>query len=174
MNIREALIAEHSKRQTLKIVNYIGSDPEKFSELMSIFFEGNYRLTQRASWSLNYCAEFHPELIKPYLAKLIDQLTDREGHSAVRRNIVRLLQNVEIPAKFAGKLFSICIDLLDDPNEPVAVRVFAMSVAAKIANGQKDLLNEIRLITEKHIPHSTAAFRARARSVFKSGKKRKS
>lgn len=170
MNIREALIAEHSKRQTEKIVKYVGSDSEKFSELMSIFFEGNYRLTQRAAWPMNYCAEFHPELIKPYLPKLIDQLGHQDAHDAAKRNIVRLLQFVDIPKKLAGKIFSICIDLLDDPHEAIAIRVFSMSVAAKIADGQPDLLKEIRLIVEKHLEHSTAAFRARARMIFKKHK----
>ncbi len=173
MNIREALIADHSKRQTEKIVKYIGSDPEKFSDLMSIFFEGNYRLTQRAAWSMNYCAEVQPELIQPYLPKLIDQLEREDAHDAAKRNIVRLLQFVVIPKKFAGRIFSICIELLDDPRRAVAIRVFSMSVAAKIADGQPDLMNEIRIITEKHLPHSTAAFRARARKVFKKYKNSK-
>jgi hypothetical protein len=112
-------------------------------------------------------------LIQPYLPKLIDQLTRNDVHEAVKRNVVRLLQYVEIPKKFAGKVFSICIDLLDDPREAVAIRVFAMSVAAKIANGQPDLMNEIRIISEKNLPQSTAAFQARARAVFKNHKSSK-
>ena len=102
---------------------------------------------------------------------MIDQLQRADVHDAAKRNVVRLLQFVEIPEKLAGKIFSICIDLIDEACEAVAIRVFAMSVAAKIADGERDLMNEIQIITEKHVPRSTAAFRALARQVFKKTKR---
>jgi len=37
MNIRDALAAEHSKRQTMKIVRYVGDDPKRFKELLDGF-----------------------------------------------------------------------------------------------------------------------------------------
>lgn len=42
MDIRRALIDEHSKRQTMKIVEFIGEDAQKFKELAEIFFSGEY------------------------------------------------------------------------------------------------------------------------------------
>ena len=101
MNIREALRAEHSKRQTMAIVEHIGSDPKRFAELMSIFFEGEYRLTQRAAWPMNHCTERQPQLISPYLSRLVNQLERDDVHDAVKRNALRLMQFVECakPAK---------------------------------------------------------------------------
>jgi len=57
MDIREALLAEHSKRQTMKIVRYINGDPARFAELMKLFLGDTYRLSQRAAWAVNYCAD---------------------------------------------------------------------------------------------------------------------
>lgn len=59
MDIRQALLAEHSKRQTTAIVEYIGDDTDRFAVLMQIFFAGDYRLTQRVAWPMSYCAETH-------------------------------------------------------------------------------------------------------------------
>ena len=128
MDIRLELISEHSRRQTMAIVEYIGDDKYRFAELMSIFFEGEYRLTQRAAWPISFCAERRPELIGPYLEKLVDQLPRTDIHDAVKRNVVRLLQNVEIPKKLLGKVYSHSLDLIDEINEPVAVRAFALTV----------------------------------------------
>ena len=50
MNLREALLKEHSKKQMLKIVKYIGNDQQRFDELMKLFLESEYRITQRAAW----------------------------------------------------------------------------------------------------------------------------
>lgn len=166
MDIRQALMAEHSKRQTTAIVEFIGDDPKRFAELMKLFFAGEYRLTQRAAWPMNYCAERHPKLILPYLPKLLDCLEREDMHDAVRRNVVRLLQYIKIPKRLMGRTYAHCVDLLDDADQPVAVRVFAMTVAARIAKAEPDLMNELKLIVRKHLPHSTAAFRVRARDIL--------
>lgn len=166
MDIRQALLEEHSKRQTMAIVDYIGGERDRFAELMKVFFAGEYRTTQRAAWTLNYCATRNPSLVYPYLERLVDLLARKDVHNAVRRNIVRLLQFIEIPERLYGKVYSLCIDLVDDTTEPVAVRVFAMTVAANIAKKEPDLLGELKLIVEKHLPHTTAGFRSRARRVL--------
>ncbi len=166
MDIRQALMAGHSRQRTMAIVEFIGDDPQRFAELMKVFFERDYRLTQRAAWPMNYCAERHSSLIQPYLPKLLDCLDRDDMHEAIRRNIMRLLQYVEIPKRLSGKIYDQSVNLLDDPDQPIAVRVFAMSVAARIAKTEPDLMNELRLIIHKHLPHSTAAFRARAKQVL--------
>ena len=166
MDIRQALMTEHSKQQTMAIVEYIGEDPKRFAELMKVFFAGDYRLTQRAAWPMNYCAELHPKLILPYLPKLLDCLEREDMHDAVRRNVVRLLQYIEIPKRLTGRVYAHCVDLLDDADQPAAVRAFAMTVATRIAKSEPDLMNELRLIVSKHLPHATAAFRVRAREIL--------
>jgi len=166
MNIREALRAEHSKRQTMAIVNHIGSDPKRFAELMSVFFEGEYRLTQRAAWPMNYCAERQPQLIYPYLPRLVARLERDDVHDAVKRNALRLMQFVDVPSGLKGKTYSICVDLIADLSQPVAVKVFAVTVAAKIARSSPDLLKELRLVVKEILPHSSIALHKRAREVM--------
>ena len=165
MDIRQALQAEHSKRQTAAIVAYIGDDAGRFAELMKIFFAGEYRLTQRAAWPMNYCAETHPQLIQPYLPKLLKLLQRDDQHDAVKRNIVRLLQYIEIPKRLHAKVYSLCVELVNDPQEAIAVRVFAMTAAARIAKTEPALLSELRLIVAQHLPHATAAFQSSARAI---------
>lgn len=166
MNIRQALLDEHSKRQTMKIAGFIGADADKFNKLIKIFFSDEYVLAQRAGWAVSYCAEQNPQLIRPYLKKLLDRLERDDVHDAVKRNIVRLLQYVEIPEKLLGRVYSQCIELADDLNAPAAVRVFALTVAAKIAEGEPDLQRELKLVVEKHLPYSTAAFHRRAKAIL--------
>lgn len=166
MNIRDALLAEHSKRQTMAVVKYIGGDPARFRELMSCFLGTSYRESQRAAWVVSYCAEHHPELVTPYFAKMITQIERDDAHPAIRRNVARLMQFVDIPKRYEGRIFEACYALVDDPDQAVAIRVFALTVAAKIARNKPELLNELRLIAEKHSPHTTVAFRVRANRVL--------
>lgn len=150
----------------MAIVDYIGSDPKRFAELMSIFFEGEYRLTQRAAWPMNYCAERYPHLISPYLSRLVGQLERDVVHDAVKRNALRLMQFVDLPSRLKGKTYSICVDLIAEPLQPVAVKVFAVTVAAKIARSSPDLMKELRLVVKEMLPHSSVALQKRAREVI--------
>src|SRR5215218_4483040 len=166
MNIRDALAAEHSKRQTEKIVKYVGVDPARFKELMDVFLSNEYLPVQRASRAVNCCVEKHPELVIPYFSKLVGILQSDDVHTGAHRNILRMFQFVDIPKRWRGKLYDICAQFLDDADRPVGVRVFALTIAAKIADGEPSLINEIRAIAEKQIPHTTVALRSRANRVL--------
>jgi len=166
MNIRDALLEVHSKEQATKISDYVGNDPARFSELMKHLLGSVYRLSQRAAGPVSFCIERHPELVKPYFNVLIKQIERDDAHVAVKRNVARLFQFVEIPKRYQGRVFDACYNLLADPSEPVAVRVFSMTVAAKVAENEPELLDELRLVAAKYPQAATAGFRSRARRVL--------
>lgn len=166
MDLREELLVAHSKAQAERICAYIGNDAEKFAELMKLLTGPVYRLSQRAARPVSICIERHPGLIKPYWS-LLTRLVERDDTQvAVRRNVVRLLQFVEIPRRYQGRIFEACYALLADVAEPVAVRVFAMTVAAQIARNEPELLAELRVVAMKHPEKATAGFRSRRRRLF--------
>jgi hypothetical protein len=135
---------------------------------MRAFLRGEYRVTQRAAWAVGICAERNPALIRPYLGKMISRMLEPGVHPAVQRNVVRLLQDVEIPGPLLGKVASSCFDLLFSADAPVAVKVFSMSVLARIALKRPDLCRELQLAINQQIPFATAGFRSRARRVLRS------
>jgi hypothetical protein len=124
-------------------------------------------VTQRAAWPISYCIEHHPELVKPYFGRLISLLKKSDGHDAIRRNVARLLQFVDIPPRFRTRIFEACYNLVDDPQQPIAVRVFAMTAAAKAAEGHPELARELALVIRKYTENGSAGFKARARKVLK-------
>lgn len=167
MNIKTALLKEHSKKQCAAIVKYIGKNPERFAELMKCFFEGEYRVTQRAAWPMSYCAEKYPELIKPYYKKLLMNLTRPGLHDAIPRNTMRLLQYVEIPEKFHGQVMDLCFRYISSPAEAVAIKAFSISVLQNLAKRYPEIVNEIKLIIEERWNYETVAFKTRANKLLK-------
>src|ERR1700722_13202243 len=133
MDLEKLLRAEHSRKQTDRIVAYIGDDKERFGALINLFFEGEYRITQRAAWPLSYCVREHPELINPYFKPMLDNLARKDIHVAVIRNTLRLLQDVSIPKRCHGRVMSICFDFVADPETPIAVKAFALTVLGNLA-----------------------------------------
>ena len=167
MNLVETIAREHSKAQCDRIVKYVGSDPDRFRKLVKVFLAGPYRITQRAAWPLSCCVERHPHLIQPHLKTIVKNLKNPGLHDAVKRNTVRLMQFITIPRSLQGQAASICFDLFQNPREPVAVRVFSMSVLARIAQDQPELKNELKIMIEDQLPFGTAGFLSRARKVLK-------
>lgn len=166
MDLRAEILAEHSKEQAAKVVEWVGSDPERFAELVRLFLTDIYRVTQRAGWPLGDAVRKHPELVQPYFSLLLKQVERDDVHIAVKRNVVRLLQFVEIPKQYRGRIFDACYRLLDDPTQPVAVRVFSMTVAANVAKESPELLDELRLTAMRYPQSMTPGFRSRLRTVL--------
>lgn len=167
MNLVKVILKEHSKPQKDKITRYVGADHKRFAELVKVFLAGPYRVTQRASWPLSYCVEHNPTLIKPHLKKVLGFLQKQHEHDAVKRNILRLLQYIAIPKSLQGKTIDLCFHFLTNPKEPIAVRVFAMTVLANLAKENPDLKNEIIPIIEDQLPFGSAGFISRGKKVLK-------
>ncbi|MDP4131307.1 MAG: hypothetical protein Q8918_01385 [Bacteroidota bacterium] len=167
MNLESAIREEHSKAQCSKIVDFIGDEPERFAELMKLFFSGEYRLAQRAAWPMSYCVRNHPSLVKPYFKKLLDRLMMANAHPAVKRNIVRLLQYVEIPKRYQGKLMSICFGFIASPEEAVAVKAFSLTILENLIVQYPAILPEIKIVIESRWEYETPAFRSRAKRILK-------
>jgi hypothetical protein len=167
MDLRRTLIKEHSAVNTRKVVDYVGTSAVRFKALVEVLMAGPYRVTQRAAWPLSYCVEGHPELIKPHFKTLLDMLKQPDTHVAVRRNIVRLLQFVEIPARYRGRVATVCFDLLQDRKEPIAVRVFAMTVLANLVVYEPELGKELTVIIEDNLPYGSPGFVSRGRKILK-------
>lgn len=168
MDLLKLLRAEHSKKQTDRIVDYVGADKDRFALLMKLFLQGEYRITQRAAWPLSYCVRYHPELISPYFTRLLDNLARQDIHVAVIRNTVRLLQDVTIPKRYHGRVMTACFNFVQAPETPIAVKAFSLSILANLSADYPEIRSELKLIIEEQWEHATAAFRSRARKILKS------
>ena len=166
MNIREALLQEHSKKQTQVIANYIGSDKIRFKELMGLFLKDTRIITQRAGWVISECCDKYPYLIQPHLEPFILNLQKEGIHDAVKRNTVRILDNQIIPENLCGPLADSCFRFLEG-NEPIAIKAFSMTIIANMLNRYPELANELKVILEDQLPYASPGFRGRAMKVLK-------
>ena len=167
MNLREEILKEHSKRQTDKIIRYIGDDQKKFNALVELFLKGENRITQRAGWPMSNIVIANPKLVKKHLKNLLLNLEKPKLHNAVIRNIFRLLQFVEIPKSLHGLATETCFRFFNDRKQRVAIQCFSMTVLANLAKIYPELKNELKLSIEAQLPFATAGFKARAKKVLR-------
>jgi len=167
MALKQAIQEEHSKAQTDRIVRYVGHDKARFDALMNLFLTGDALILQRAGWPLSYCAQNNPSFVLPHLPKLLKLLEKKDVHNAVTRNIVRMLQDVPIPAKYQGTVMNICFGFIASPEQPAAIKAFSLTILEHLAESYPEIVPELKLIIEERWPYETPAFHSRAKKILK-------
>lgn len=167
MDLYQTILEENSKAQCEKVVRYVGNDTKRFAELMKLFLGSEPLIVQRSGWPLSYCVEKHPELIQPYLKNIIPLLEKPAIHNAVHRNITRLLQYVNIPEKYHGRVMDACFKFVASHETEVAIKAFSLTILDNLSKIYPEIKQELKLVIEERWDHETAAFRSRAKKILK-------
>jgi hypothetical protein len=168
MNLLEEILKGQSKERVVLVATWIGSDKRRFAELMDLVLNGDLVVVQRASWIMNLVFEKHPQLVTPYLDQLLPKMHEKGQHVALKRHIIRILQDMDIPEKHHGAVMNACFDFLADPAETVAVRCFSMSVLDNLSRVYPEIRQELVAILEDQLEQeATAGFRSRAKKILK-------
>jgi hypothetical protein len=112
-------------------------------------------------------ARKHPDLANEHLEKMVLNLRKENLHDAIKRNTVRVLQEITIPEILWGDAADVCFKLLLSKNEPVAVKCFSMTVLLNIVRHIPELKEELKIIIEDQIPYSSAGFKSRGIKTLK-------
>lgn len=168
MKLRETILAEHSKANCIRIVQWIGHDQHRFNQLFELFLtDTDPIIIQRSGWPLSYAVEAHPDLIQKHFSRLLKKLQQPNLHNAVKRNTLRILQLVAIPEKFHGEVMTIAFDYIISPVEKPAIKSFSLAVLQQLAKQYPDIVPEIKTIIEENWDTESAAFRSRAKHILK-------
>lgn len=167
MNIRDEIEKEHSKKQALRIANYAVQNKQQFKELMSCYTHEDYRLSQRAAWSVSRAAKNKPEMIAPYINVLVKRLQEPNVHPAVICNAVSILEDINIPEQFHGEIMNACFGFIETPSTPAAIKAFSLTVLFNLSQQYPEIKPELKLIIEERWDTETAAFRSRGKKILK-------
>lgn len=167
MNLAETIPERYSQIEFKPIIDWIGGSDERFAELMEVFFDGNTRKNQYAASIMIHCVDKWKYLLNPYLERLILNLQKPNLHDAIKRNTVRVLQDVEIPENLHGTMADIAFSYLQNPAEAVAIKVFSMTIIDNFTKKYPELKDELCFILEEQIPFQSAGFRSRAGKILR-------
>ena len=107
-----------------------------------------------AAMVVSHYFDQYPQLMEPYLEKLILNLEKTDLHVAIKRNSLRILQFMSVPEKLTSTLFDRCLNYLTDPEEPIAVKAFSMQVLYNCCKVYPELTQEVIPIIETLVEYS--------------------
>lgn len=167
IEIIEKLKKSQEKIVVDELIQYIGHNPERLKELVDCFLQEDMRTSQVASWPLGKISNSQPDLFRPYHRPLIDALVQKQRHNAIRRNVVRIYQFIEIPEEFEAEIFDICVKFISNANEPIAVKAFSIRVCERIIEKYPELANELIQIIKASINGWGSALENRGNKFLK-------
>lgn len=166
-DLRAAILKEHSKPQAARIANWIGKSQTRFDQLFKLFLNDEYRVVQRSAWPLSIAVLNHPPLIQKHYGPLIKKMLQPGVHDAVKRNALRLLQDLSVPARHQGPLMDACFRYIADPKEKAAIKAFSLTILEHLAQDYPDIRPELKSIIEDRFEDESPAFRSRARKILR-------
>lgn len=168
MNFIAQLSKEHSKENSKVICMYLIEHPQSMKEFMSIFLGKESHLSQRAAMVVTAIADQDNGMILPYLESMVLKLKEKDVHVAVKRNIVRVLQEVQVDEHLMTELFDLCIGFVKSPGETIAVKAFSMKVLVNICLEYKDLKQEVIPVIEEELERNPAkGVQSRGKAMLK-------
>ena len=166
MNLITLLQKERSKKTCIEAANYIGNSKERFAELIEIIIGKDLETANRAAWVIPSINDKNIDLlIQPYLKTMIE-LLNQPVHDAIKRNVLRMLQFTTIPKKLQGITLEYCFQLLNNPKEAVAIRVFTMTVLYNLTLQEPDLAHELYDSIEMHMEGALPGYKSRGGKIL--------
>ncbi|MEO1258868.1 MAG: hypothetical protein AAFZ15_08715 [Bacteroidota bacterium] len=169
MDLNKELTTRPNQEKISAIVNYVGSDPSRFSALINCMVNGEKKVSHYASWLVYPCMEKNPHLIWPHYKLLLNNLKKKDLHDTIKRSTMKAMANGgNIPEKLQGYVLQYCFDFLLDVKTAVSIQVYAMQTAFNISVGEPDLLRELKMVIEEGLPHGTAGYKSRGKRIINS------
>ena len=166
MNIRDQLLAELSHFNMHYIADAIGTDSKYFDVIMKMILEDEDPIPPRAAWVAELVTQKNPDLLEPYLGKIIDGLPNYT-HPGTRRNILKILMRTKIPEEYQGLLIDICFQWIQEENKKVASKVYAMQIIENHLQQYPELATELYEVVQDQFERNSAGFKSRGRKVLK-------
>lgn len=170
MNIAEQLAVMHSRANADKVLDYVLADRRRVRPLLDAFAHEDLKIAQRAGMVVGDLGRARPDWYLPYHTELIDHAVAFR-HPAMPRNVLRYFSELpldKVTEEDQGPLLDVAFRYTADPEVPVGIRVFAMTIVQHFCVPYPELREELRGVIELALAEGqvTPGFVSRGRKVL--------
>jgi hypothetical protein len=149
------------------LADFFLSHPIQIEQLMDIALKVEGKGSWRAIWVADRVHEKEPELIKPYIPRMVDALENMVDESKLR-HLLKLISLNDIPSEKISMLLDFCLREFTDAERPVAIRVHAMQILYEISELEPDFKDELAQVIEHEMEyHGSAGISSRGKMILK-------
>jgi len=146
-----------------------GENPVLFRKLLDYSFNPEKKLAFRASWTLSKVIDKFPELINPYLPRLMENLNGLDNESTHRSflRIISMSDLNQVSQQHQGILADHCFKALNSGFSAIAIKAYSMEILYRLALIYPELAHELAASINMLQGEGSAGVIARGRIVLK-------
>jgi len=141
------------------------TNPELLKELFNTLLTGEERYARTTAEVLRHASDEDRTIAQPYIDDLIKRISNAP-HPGIIRVIFRFFQYATFNEDQSGRVTNVAFNYLTDRNQPIAIRVFAMSTLANISKSYPELRPELIAVLEENLSEESAGYRNRAMKII--------
>lgn len=144
-------------------------NPAIFLKLYEYSFSSDNHLSFRASWTLSKVCDKYPEMIYPYLPKIVDSLGKIDNESTLRSflRILSLCDPEKVNSRQQGLLADFCFNRLNSGFSAIAVKAYSMEILYKLTLRYPELANELSTSIRLLMEDGSAGIKARGQMILR-------
>lgn len=130
------------------LISYVKTHQDNFPELIKLAISDKQNYSWRAAWLLWSCMGENDKRIRRCIKEIIEVLPKR--HDNQQRELLIVLQRMELDVEDEGRLFDICSKIWRKVNKNSSLRFHAFKTMISTSKKYPDLSNEIKLLTDDY------------------------
>jgi 8-oxo-dGTP diphosphatase len=145
------------------------ANSEILGKLLDYSFSDDRKLAFRASWTLSKVHDKIPEIVVPYLNRLIESLNNIDNES-VQRSFLRIVSLSDlnlVSARNQGILADHCFRMMKSGFSAIAIKAYSMEIIYQLTKIYPELANELSATVNMLDGEIPAGVLARARIILK-------
>jgi hypothetical protein len=149
LTLQDKLFVENSKSYWIQLSKEVLNN-NQIEELVGLFLGKDKKIAQRAAAIIMTIADMSPDVFEPFLNQLVHHLLQKPTETQ-KRNIMRIVDFVEIPTTLEVEIMNFCFQYLENPKESIAVRAFSMRVLGKLYSKYPEIKEELKTLVEMNL-----------------------
>jgi len=147
-----------------EVAREISRSPRLFASAFEAMLRDDCVLRMRAADAIEKAAAMRPELLQPFKAKLLREVSAIKQQE-VRWHVAQMLPRLRLTARERDYATAILFDYLEDKSS--IVRTFAMQALGELAMQDRRLRSGVIPLLERLTEGGTPAMRSRGRELLK-------
>ncbi len=158
---------------SLKEVDWIATSAIEnsaiFRKLLEYSYSSDKKLSFRSSWTLTKVCDKYPDIIYPYLSRIVENLEKLNNESAQRSflRIISLSDLTQLSVKHHGILAEHCFAALKSGFSAIAIKAYSMEILYNLAIIYPELANELSATINMIQGEGSAGIKARGTLILK-------
>lgn len=168
--IQNIIIQARSKKSIREIAQLAIDDESILKLLLKNIRIEQDRSFYTSSWALCDISEINHTIFNPHIAYIFSTIQNSK-HPGLKRNLMKLMQFVEIPNDLELEIGETCLSYFKDQHETIAVRAYSVTILEQLIPQNMIFNEDVLFEIERQRIQATPALNARTKRYLKKVKK---